>query len=132
MRCPVGSGRNASQARSGEVGWPSHCRCRWSNWTGPPGRLGDGEGRSGVGCGGSSSRPGCISAHRDRGDPVLMAWARPVTVNDVIPGDQADLRERVGKALGVFLARQRTLLADIDPALEPVAATITEFVMGGG
>jgi geranylgeranyl diphosphate synthase type I len=46
--------------------------------------------------------------------------------------DQADLRERVGKALGVFLARQRALLVDIDPALAPVADTIADFVIGGG
>ena len=48
------------------------------------------------------------------------------------PLDQADLRVRVERALGAFLARQRTLLADIDPALAPVSDTIAEFVLGGG
>jgi len=46
--------------------------------------------------------------------------------------DQADLRARVEKALATFIAQQRTLLAGIDPALDPVADTIEAFVMGGG
>ena len=50
----------------------------------------------------------------------------------VSPLDQADLRERVEYALQTFLARQRTLLVDIDPVLGPVADTISAFVMGGG
>lgn len=48
------------------------------------------------------------------------------------PVDQADLRARVEKALGAFLARQRTLLSEIDPALGPVADAVEAFVMGGG
>ncbi len=48
------------------------------------------------------------------------------------PVDQADLRARVEKALATFIAQQRTLLAGIDPALDPVADTIEAFVMGGG
>jgi geranylgeranyl diphosphate synthase type I len=50
----------------------------------------------------------------------------------VNPVDQADLRGRVDKALGAFLARQRAVLLDIDAALGQVADTITDFVMGGG
>jgi geranylgeranyl diphosphate synthase, type I len=46
--------------------------------------------------------------------------------------DQADLRQRVDKALGAFLSQQRALLLDIDPALGEVADTIADFVMGGG
>ena len=52
--------------------------------------------------------------------------------HDVSPIDQADLRARVEKALGAFLAQQRTLLAGIDPALTPVAIAIETFVMRGG
>ena len=48
------------------------------------------------------------------------------------PVDQADLRERVEKALAAFLAEQRTLLAGIDPALDAVVDTIETFVLGGG
>jgi geranylgeranyl diphosphate synthase type I len=50
----------------------------------------------------------------------------------VSPVDNADLRARVEKALAVFLAQQRTLLTGIDAALEPVAAAIEAFVLGGG
>jgi geranylgeranyl diphosphate synthase type I len=46
--------------------------------------------------------------------------------------EQADLRQRVDKALRAFLSRQRALLLDIDPALGEVADTIADFVMGGG
>jgi geranylgeranyl diphosphate synthase type I len=46
--------------------------------------------------------------------------------------DQADLRERVNAALGVFLSRQRAVLLGIDPALGEVADTIADFIMGGG
>jgi geranylgeranyl diphosphate synthase type I len=46
--------------------------------------------------------------------------------------EQADLRERIEKALGVFLADQRVLLAGIDPALGAVTDTIEAFVLGGG
>ena len=44
----------------------------------------------------------------------------------------AGLRERVEKALAAFLVHQRTLLAGIDPALDPVLDTIESFVLGGG
>jgi geranylgeranyl diphosphate synthase type I len=44
----------------------------------------------------------------------------------------AGLRERVEKALAAFLVHQRTLLAGIDPALDPVVDTIESFVLGGG
>jgi geranylgeranyl diphosphate synthase, type I len=50
----------------------------------------------------------------------------------VSPVDQADLRQRVDKALRAFLSQQRALLLDIDPALGEVADTIADFVMGGG
>jgi geranylgeranyl diphosphate synthase, type I len=50
----------------------------------------------------------------------------------VSPVDQGDLRERVDQALGAFLAQQRSLLLEIDPALGEVADTIADFVMGGG
>ena len=50
----------------------------------------------------------------------------------VSPVDHADLRERVEKALAVFLAQQRALLTGIDPALKPVADAIEAFVLGGG
>jgi geranylgeranyl diphosphate synthase type I len=46
--------------------------------------------------------------------------------------DHADLRARIEKALSAFLSHQRSVLAGIDPALEPVADTIEAFVMGGG
>jgi geranylgeranyl diphosphate synthase type I len=48
------------------------------------------------------------------------------------PVERADLRLRVEKALSSFLARQRTRLAGIDPALEAVADAIEDFVLGGG
>ena len=47
------------------------------------------------------------------------------TVMYVSPVDMAGLRERVEKALAAFLVHQRTLLAGIDPALDPVVATIS-------
>ncbi|HWH00633.1 MAG TPA: polyprenyl synthetase family protein [Pilimelia sp.] len=46
--------------------------------------------------------------------------------------DWAAVRARVERALADFLARQRTRLAGIDPALEPVADAVTAFVLGGG
>jgi geranylgeranyl diphosphate synthase type I len=46
--------------------------------------------------------------------------------------DQAELRVRVDRALDAFLAYQRTVLLEIDPALDEVADTIADFVMGGG
>ncbi len=48
------------------------------------------------------------------------------------PTDAADLKERVDKALAHFLLDQRTLLAGIDPVLEPIANTIERFVLRGG
>ena len=48
------------------------------------------------------------------------------------PVDRCDLRARVEKALSVFLAQQRALLMQIDPALGPVAEAIEAFVLGGG
>lgn len=56
----------------------------------------------------------------------------PVTVLPVSPVDIAGLRERVEKALAAFLVQQRSLLAGIDPALDPVLDTIESFVLGGG
>jgi geranylgeranyl diphosphate synthase type I len=50
----------------------------------------------------------------------------------VHPVDRADLRARVEKALAGFLARQRSLLADVDPALRPVTDAVDAFVLGGG
>ena len=50
----------------------------------------------------------------------------------VSPVDQADLRQRVDKALRAFLSQQRALLLEIDPALGEVGDTIARFVMGGG
>ncbi len=72
--------------------------------------------------------------HEARNGPVpsLTRPAGAATVNVVTPLERADLRARVEKALGAFLAHQRGLLADIDPALLPVAAAIEAFVMGGG
>jgi geranylgeranyl diphosphate synthase type I len=46
--------------------------------------------------------------------------------------DQAGLRQRVESALAAFLAQQRRVLLDIDPALGEVADTIAGFIMGGG
>jgi geranylgeranyl diphosphate synthase type I len=46
--------------------------------------------------------------------------------------DRCDLRARVEKALSVFLAQQRALLTQIDPALDPVAEAVEAFVLGGG
>jgi geranylgeranyl diphosphate synthase type I len=48
------------------------------------------------------------------------------------PVDRADLRVRVEKALGEFLARQRARLTAIEPALVPVADAIEDFVLRGG
>ncbi len=48
------------------------------------------------------------------------------------PLDRADLRTRVDKALAAFLAQQRAVLIQIDPALDEVAAAIDAFVLGGG
>ncbi|OLB81227.1 MAG: polyprenyl synthetase [Actinobacteria bacterium 13_2_20CM_2_71_6] len=48
------------------------------------------------------------------------------------PVDRADLRARVEKALAEFLARQRTRLTAIEPALVPVAEAIEDFVLQGG
>jgi geranylgeranyl diphosphate synthase type I len=46
--------------------------------------------------------------------------------------DLTDLRERVDHALTTFLAAQRSLLRDIDPALGEVSEAIDAFVLGGG
>jgi geranylgeranyl diphosphate synthase type I len=46
--------------------------------------------------------------------------------------DRADLRPRVEKALGAFLARQRARLDAIDAGLDPVADAIEDFVLLGG
>lgn len=48
------------------------------------------------------------------------------------PVDRANLRERVQKALAVFLTARRHQLMEIDPALAPVAETIEAFVLNGG
>ncbi|WIM98093.1 polyprenyl synthetase family protein [Actinoplanes oblitus] len=48
------------------------------------------------------------------------------------PLEVAGLRPRVDKALAAFLAGQRDRLLAIDPALAEVAATLSEFVLGGG
>ncbi|GAA4599841.1 geranylgeranyl diphosphate synthase type I [Actinoplanes octamycinicus] len=48
------------------------------------------------------------------------------------PLEVAGLRPRVDKALTDFLAGQRDRLLAIDPALAEVAATLTDFVLGGG
>jgi geranylgeranyl diphosphate synthase type I len=50
----------------------------------------------------------------------------------VVPVERAGLRSRVDAALAAFLARQRTKLAGIDPALDDVAAAVEAFVLGGG
>ncbi|TWG23819.1 geranylgeranyl diphosphate synthase type I [Actinoplanes teichomyceticus] len=44
----------------------------------------------------------------------------------------ADLRPRVDQALTGFLTGQRDRLLAIDPALAEVAASVSEFVLGGG
>jgi len=46
--------------------------------------------------------------------------------------DRADLRTRLEKALAGFLARQRTRLLAIEPALAPVADALADFVLQGG
>lgn len=51
---------------------------------------------------------------------------------NLTPVDRADLRLRVEKALGAFLARQRARLDAIDPGLDPVADAIEDFVLLGG
>ncbi|MEV6301003.1 polyprenyl synthetase family protein [Actinoplanes sp. NPDC051861] len=48
------------------------------------------------------------------------------------PQDLAGLRQRVDKALAGFLATQRARLLEIDPALDEVAGTVADFVLGGG
>ena len=51
---------------------------------------------------------------------------------NLTPVDRSDLRLRVEKALGAFLARQRARLDAIDPGLDPVADAIEDFVLLGG
>jgi len=51
---------------------------------------------------------------------------------DIAPLDRADLRTRVEKALAEFLARQRSRLAAIQPALGPIAEAIEDFVLHRG
>jgi geranylgeranyl diphosphate synthase type I len=48
------------------------------------------------------------------------------------PLERAGLRPRVDKALTAFLAHQRARMAAIDPALDPVADAVEEFVLRGG
>jgi geranylgeranyl diphosphate synthase type I len=48
------------------------------------------------------------------------------------PLERAGLRPRVDKALAAFLAHQRARMAAIDPALDPVADALEEFVLRGG
>jgi geranylgeranyl diphosphate synthase type I len=50
----------------------------------------------------------------------------------VTPTDRADLRQRVTKAVGVFLARQRPRLDAISIDLAPVADTLEAFLLDGG
>jgi geranylgeranyl diphosphate synthase type I len=54
------------------------------------------------------------------------------TVPATAPTDQATLRARVEAALAAFLARQRDRLTAIDADLSPVAAALSDFVLGGG
>ncbi len=74
------------------------------------------------------------TAPRRPGRPRRVPPGRATTVSrvDILPLDRADLRARVEKALAEFLARQRTLLATIQPALLPVADAIDDLVLGGG
>ncbi|HUD37289.1 MAG TPA: polyprenyl synthetase family protein [Streptosporangiaceae bacterium] len=46
-------------------------------------------------------------------------------------GDLTRIRSEVNEALGRFLARQRSALAAIGPALDPCADAITDFLAGG-
>jgi geranylgeranyl diphosphate synthase type I len=46
--------------------------------------------------------------------------------------ERAGLRQRVDKALAVFLADRRGWMAGIDPALATVADAVEAFVLGGG
>jgi len=48
------------------------------------------------------------------------------------PLEHAGLRDRVDKALAVFLAGQRARLVEIDPALAEVSDALEAFVLGGG
>jgi geranylgeranyl diphosphate synthase type I len=48
------------------------------------------------------------------------------------PLERAGLRPRVDKALATFLATQRSRMAGIDPALEPIADALEAFVLRGG
>jgi geranylgeranyl diphosphate synthase, type I len=48
------------------------------------------------------------------------------------PLERAGLRDRVGRALTAFLARQRAQLVAIDPALAEVSDALDAFVLGGG
>ncbi|GAA1627637.1 polyprenyl synthetase family protein [Actinoplanes couchii] len=50
----------------------------------------------------------------------------------ISPLERAGLRPRVDKALSGFLATQRTVLLEIDPALAEVADVVSAFVLGGG
>ena len=48
------------------------------------------------------------------------------------PLEQAGLRPRVEKALAAFLSHQRTRMAAVDPALEPMSDAVEAFVLRGG
>lgn len=50
----------------------------------------------------------------------------------ISPLEYAGLRDRVDKALTVFLADQRARMTEIDPALADVADALEAFVLGGG
>jgi geranylgeranyl diphosphate synthase, type I len=50
----------------------------------------------------------------------------------VVTDERAALRERVDKALAVYLADRRAWMAAVDPALTPLADAVEAFVLRGG
>src|SRR4030095_6476133 len=83
--------------------------------------------RAGAAPAGPPCGPGRAARHRSPGQPARWTNVKPVN-----PVDRADLRARVEKALGVFLAQQRALRVGIAPARGPVTEVIEAFILGGG
>ncbi len=50
----------------------------------------------------------------------------------MVTDERAALRERVDKALAVYLADRRAWMAAVDPALTPLADAVEAFVLRGG
>src|SRR6266480_3961062 len=83
----------------------------------------------------------CTRRSRTAPAPARSAWKDPASGPDrgaasvvavTHPLDRADLRARVGRTLGAFLAAKRQRLAAVDDALLPLADAIEALVLCGG